>query len=87
MAATPFQSGILRLLAARRRAAGESYVAGKCLITTAWELFHGGVEELDKALRDKAMVFHEGRIGGSWPTIKGDFGSVIFCKFRYGGST
>lgn len=45
--------------------------AGKCVITTARELFRCGVEELDKALRDKAIVFHEGRIGGSWPTIKG----------------
>ena len=45
--------------------------AGKCVITTARELFRGGIEELDKALGDKAIVFHEGRIGGSWPTIKG----------------
>ena len=45
--------------------------AGKCVITTTRELFRGGVDELDKALRDKAIVFHEGRIGGSWPTIKG----------------
>ena len=43
--------------------------AGKCVITPMQELFRGGIDELKTALKDKTLAFHEGQIGGSWPTI------------------
>lgn len=43
---------------------------GKCVVTPARRLYSGGIEALELAVRDNLLVFHEGRIGGSWPTIK-----------------
>ena len=45
--------------------------SGKCAIARSRHPFNGGVEELAAALKAQTLAFHEGRIGGSWPTIKG----------------
>ncbi len=44
--------------------------AGKCIITTEHNLFRGSAEELEKALTEKSILLHEGRIGGSLPAVK-----------------
>jgi hypothetical protein len=44
---------------------------GKAVITSAGELFVGGVTDLDRALHDNGLQFHKGRVGGAWPRVKG----------------
>ena len=44
--------------------------AGKCVVSGTGDLFKGSTDELELALKDRALAFHEGQIGGSWPTIK-----------------
>jgi hypothetical protein len=58
MAATPFQSDILKLLAQNRRTLGECYVAG------------GVARQLSDALARNRLFFHPGRICGSWPQLR-----------------
>lgn len=43
---------------------------GKCVGTPSHHLFKGGLEDLKAALRDNRLLFHEGRIGGSWPSTQ-----------------
>jgi len=43
---------------------------GKCVVTSTHHLFTGGLEELNLALNDSTLVYHEGQIGGSWPSVK-----------------
>ena len=43
---------------------------GKCVVTPSHELFGGGIEDLGLALKADRVQFHEGRIGGSWPSIR-----------------
>ena len=44
--------------------------AGKCVVTRTRSLFNGSLDELELALKDGTLAFHEGRIGGSWPTVR-----------------
>lgn len=43
---------------------------GQAVITADAQLFVGGASELAHALGTDAVTFHEGRIGGAWPTVK-----------------
>jgi len=43
---------------------------GKCVGTPSHHLFRGGAEDLRVMLNDNRLMFHEGRIGGSWPSIQ-----------------
>jgi hypothetical protein len=63
MAVTSFQSGILKLLADRRRQAGTCVMAGDR------ELYRGDAQTLADALSRQTILFHRGRIGGAWPTV------------------
>lgn len=45
---------------------------GKCVVAPSHDLFRGGVEDLGFALKENRILFHEGRIGGSWPSIKSE---------------
>jgi hypothetical protein len=60
------------ILAAARRTIEllPSEEAGKCVIKRDSGLFTGGVDDLENALKNLTLAFHEGRIGGSWPTFK-----------------
>ena len=42
---------------------------GTCVLTAELDLFCGEPVALTEALQNKAIVFHEGRIGGSWPRV------------------
>ncbi|MGB2819755.1 MAG: hypothetical protein WBF17_02145 [Phycisphaerae bacterium] len=43
---------------------------GTCIVSSdSLKLFRGSPAELEQALREGSLTFHEGRIGGSWPTI------------------
>lgn len=42
---------------------------GTCVVTRQSELFRGNSVELAQALKDGSIGFHEGRIGGSWPSV------------------
>ncbi len=42
---------------------------GTCVITAQADFFQGNATELEQALRDGHLTFHEGRIGGSWPSV------------------
>ena len=68
MAATPFQSAILRLLAARRQAVGESYVAGGVALNQLLlaprrsrdiDLFHDTEESLAATWADDRALLGE----------------------------
>jgi hypothetical protein len=58
------------------RAAGEVVTilpadrAGLCAARCNGELFRGTAGELAAALRDDAIRFHPGRIGGAWPSFQ-----------------
>jgi hypothetical protein len=43
---------------------------GKGVVTLTHHLFNGGIEDFKLALNNRLILFHEGRIGGSWPSIK-----------------
>jgi hypothetical protein len=43
---------------------------GKCVITTAGELYRGTANDLSTALENKHITFHEGTIRGVLPRIK-----------------
>jgi len=43
---------------------------GRCVINDRKELFRGNVEELQRALANGLLRFHEGCLGGAWPTFK-----------------
>lgn len=43
--------------------------AGTCVVTEDLDLFRGDPSALVSALASGAVVFHEGRIGGSWPRV------------------
>lgn len=43
--------------------------AGTCVLTAGGDLFRGEARELRDALAQARLRFHEGRIGGAWPTI------------------
>jgi hypothetical protein len=43
---------------------------GTCIVSRAGELFKGDVDFLVQELNNKAVSFHAGRIGGSWPIVK-----------------
>jgi len=43
---------------------------GKCIISRNGTLFRGNCDQLASARRDDTLVFHEGRIGGSWPAVR-----------------
>lgn len=43
--------------------------AGTCVTTASGDLFKGTDDALQAALAAGAVRFHEGRIGGAWPTI------------------
>ena len=43
---------------------------GKCLIDKGKELFQGTVDQLRQSLAAGSIQFHEGRLGGAWPTFK-----------------
>ena len=43
---------------------------GQAVLTADGHLFAGGVSELEHALGGDRIAFHEGRIGGAWPTVK-----------------
>lgn len=58
-------------LASRIIEALPSEEVGKCcILAQTQQLFDGGIDEIEAALKDKSLVFHEGRIGGSWPVVK-----------------
>jgi len=43
---------------------------GTCIVSSdSLELFRGDPAELEQALDKGSLIFHEGRIGGSWPTV------------------
>lgn len=44
---------------------------GTCIATPEGALFRGGPDLLRDRLRDDSLLFHEGRLGGSWPRIVG----------------
>jgi hypothetical protein len=44
---------------------------GKCVITTAGELYQGMADGLRIALENRSITFHAGTIRGVWPQIKG----------------
>jgi hypothetical protein len=43
---------------------------GACVVTRGGNLYTGDAAELATALSDGTVVFHRGRIGGSWPTLR-----------------
>lgn len=43
---------------------------GKCVVTPGHHLFGGELGDLAVALKNNQILYHEGRIGGSWPSIK-----------------
>lgn len=43
---------------------------GKCVTSRDCELFRGTAEELAAALANQRIGFHQGRLGGSWPTFR-----------------
>jgi hypothetical protein len=43
---------------------------GKCVVTPSHQLFSGSVEALHLAVTENRLVYHEGRIGGAFPSIK-----------------
>jgi hypothetical protein len=43
---------------------------GKCVITTAGELYQGTADNLRTALENGSITFHAGTIRGVWPQIK-----------------
>lgn len=43
---------------------------GTCVVTAAADLFRGSPADLRLALKQGAVRFHGGRIGGSWPTCE-----------------
>ena len=45
--------------------------AGTCVATESGDLFRGSDEDLLAALAAGTIRFHEGRIGGAWPTVRG----------------
>lgn len=42
---------------------------GTCVVATDGELFRGDVATLQDALRGQALRYHQGTIGGAWPTF------------------
>jgi hypothetical protein len=42
---------------------------GTCIATKEGILFQGDPAALAKALQEHAIMYHEGRIGGSWPQV------------------
>jgi hypothetical protein len=44
---------------------------GEAVTTQSGELFGGDATDLDRALRDAAIAYHRGRLGGAWPRVKG----------------
>lgn len=42
---------------------------GRCVLNDADELFKGDADAMRTALKTGVIKFHEGRIGGSWPTV------------------
>ena len=44
--------------------------AGKCLANRNGELFSGDSDKMAEALRNNDVRFHQGCIGGAWPTFK-----------------
>ena len=65
MALTTLQREVCRLLADRRKASGESYVAGGAALN------EGGPATLRDDLAAGRLAFHPGRIRGAFPTIRG----------------
>ena len=45
--------------------------AGEAVTTPAGELLSGDATALDDALRENAVAYHRGRLGGAWPRVKG----------------
>jgi hypothetical protein len=45
--------------------------AGTCVATESGDLFRGSDDDLLAALAAGTIRFHEGRIGGAWPTVRG----------------
>jgi hypothetical protein len=44
--------------------------AGRCVLTREGALFTGDIQELHRALDDRALLFHSGRIRGALPELK-----------------
>ncbi|MBT3378744.1 MAG: hypothetical protein HN742_21530 [Lentisphaerae bacterium] len=42
---------------------------GTCVVSGQSDLFRGDAAELKQALREGSITFHDGRIGGSWPSV------------------
>ena len=42
---------------------------GACVVTKDASLYRSNVESLVRDLREEALRFHEGSMGGSWPTV------------------
>ena len=63
MALTDFQRDLLRLLSLSRLEGSDSYIVR--------DLFRGSDDDLLAALAAGTIRFHEGRIGGAWPTVRG----------------
>jgi hypothetical protein len=43
---------------------------GTCVLDVAGRLFRGASTELERALGERGMIFHRGRIRGAWPQLK-----------------
>jgi hypothetical protein len=43
--------------------------AGTCVLASHTGLFRGSAAQLERALAQGDLVYHDGRIGGSWPTV------------------
>jgi hypothetical protein len=44
--------------------------AGECVLTDGGELFRGDAQQLSDALANNRLLFHPGRICGSWPQLR-----------------
>jgi hypothetical protein len=42
---------------------------GTCVLTDGDDLFRGSIDELQIALKNRALAFHRGRIGGAYPRV------------------
>jgi hypothetical protein len=43
---------------------------GTCVLDVAGQLYRGDSSELQRALGERGIVFHRGRIRGAWPQLK-----------------
>lgn len=42
---------------------------GKVVMTREGDLFKGTIDELANAIRHDELIYHEGELGGAWPTV------------------